>query len=157
MQRSSAHTFLNKLLAFCMTLLFLQALIADIVHVERVQHAYCPAHQEVTHDVAHVDAVRAHQLAKSGNTAQLVDHGGLALPQQTPLNADHKDSPFDCGELIWLAANTDVVFSPSFDFALPTPLLATLPDPKTTRLERDSYPAIALHFHASGLSPPVLI
>ncbi len=153
MLRFSAHKFLNKLLAFCMSLLFLQALIADIVHVERVQHAYCPTHQEVTHDIAHVDAVRANQLANQNN----IDHGGLALPDHNPLNGDHKNAPFDCGDLIWLAANTDTVFTNTFDFTIPPPLLATLPDPKSTRFERDSYPAIALHFHASGLSPPVLI
>ena len=152
MPRLSAHKFLHKLLAFCMSLLFLQALIADIVHVEHVQHAYCPTHQEITHDIDHVDAVRASQLASS----KLIDHGGLALPQQAPLKGDHKDSPFDCGDLIWLATSTEAVFSPSFEFTLPPQILPALPDPKTTQLQRDSYPAIALHFHASGLSPPVL-
>ena len=135
-----------------MSLLFLQALIADLVHVERVQHAYCPIHKEITHDVEHVHAVHASYNASN----QLIEHGGLALPTPAPLKGDHNDSPFDCGELLWLAAETDATFAPSFDLAAPVPVFGSLLPTQKFAHKREHHPAIALHFHASGLSPPVL-
>ncbi len=136
-------------MALAMSLVFLQALVGDLVHVGHVEHAYCPEHREVTHDLEHVKAVHASYAA----SAHTIAHEGMVSAPAKPRH-DHQESPFDCGELAWIFS-MGVPLTPALGALAPAFAFATDPPHARAQIdERTTQRSVPLHFHASGLSPP---
>lgn len=129
-----------------MSLVFLQALLGDFAHLAHVEHAYCPDHGALTHDVGHVEAVR---LVGAG---PIGPRHGVAYPLPEPGKTDHSDSPFECDELVWIGT-APLTLANGPPTAPPLPPVAAL-DVLPIGAETRAHAPLPLHFHASGLSPP---